>query len=63
MWCSGAAGRRAPALADAIQRLIAREDLRRDYAGAARRHAEQLLDLWRNGRRLGGIAGFEELIP
>lgn len=39
-------------LADAIQSLLLNEDLRRDYAERGRRHAEAILDLWRNGVRL-----------
>lgn len=41
-----------PALADAIERLLADEALRHRYAEAARRHVERHFDLWTNGRRL-----------
>jgi colanic acid/amylovoran biosynthesis glycosyltransferase len=44
--------REVPALADAIERLLADEALRRRYAEAARRHVERHFDLWTNGRRL-----------
>ena len=44
--------REVPALADAIEHLLADEGLRRRYAEAARRHVEYHFDLWRNGRRL-----------
>ena len=44
--------REVPALAEAIERLLADEALRRRYAEAARRHVEHHFDLWRNGRRL-----------
>jgi glycosyltransferase involved in cell wall biosynthesis len=40
------------ALADAIGCLLADERLRRQYAKAARQHAEAMFDLWANGRRL-----------
>ncbi len=40
------------ALADAIEKLLQSESLRRSYAEAARRFAEQSFDLWRNGKRL-----------
>jgi glycosyltransferase involved in cell wall biosynthesis len=41
-----------PALADAIERLLRDDALRRCYAEAARRHVERHFDLWTNGRRL-----------
>ncbi len=40
------------ALADAIATLLANPALRHTYADLARKHAEQTLDLWRNGARL-----------
>jgi glycosyltransferase involved in cell wall biosynthesis len=43
------------ALAGAIERLLQSEPLRRKYAMAARRYAEEKFDLWRNGKRLAEI--------
>jgi glycosyltransferase involved in cell wall biosynthesis len=43
------------ALADAIQALLRDPDLRRRYADAAREHAEENFDLWRNGKELAEI--------
>jgi glycosyltransferase involved in cell wall biosynthesis len=43
------------ALADAIKTLLANSLVRRSYADAARRYAEEQFDLWRNGRRLAAI--------
>jgi glycosyltransferase involved in cell wall biosynthesis len=40
------------ALADAIQALLRNADLRRRYADAARKYAEEKFDLWRNGKKL-----------
>jgi glycosyltransferase involved in cell wall biosynthesis len=40
------------ALADAIERLLGAGVLRRQYADAGRRYAEQQFDLWRNGSAL-----------
>lgn len=40
------------ALADGIETLLRDAELRRSYSERARRHAEQILDLWRNGARL-----------
>ena len=45
------------ALADGLETLLAKPDLRRTYAEAARRHAEETLDLWRNGARLAHHLG------
>lgn len=45
------------ALADAVQTLLAKPELRRTYAEAARRHAEETLDLWQNGARLARHLG------
>jgi colanic acid/amylovoran biosynthesis glycosyltransferase len=39
-------------LADAIKTLLSNEAMRRKYADAARKHAEQKYDLWRNGQHL-----------
>jgi len=43
------------ALAAAIADLLANDDLRRNYANAARRYAEREFDLWRNGERLARL--------
>lgn len=43
------------ALADGIETLLRNDSLRRSYAIAARRHAEEKFDLWRNGQRLASI--------
>jgi len=43
------------ALADAIEMLLRNDALRRRYADAARRHAEEKFDYRRNGRRLANI--------
>jgi len=43
------------ALADAIKTLLANAAMRRTYADAARKYAEEQFDLWRNGRRLANI--------
>lgn len=57
------------ALADAIQRLLDDPALRRSYAEAARKHAEQTFDLRRNGPRLAeffastGRRTHEHLVP
>ncbi len=45
------------ALAGAIGRLLADEPLRKQYSLEARRHAETMLNLWANGRRLAEILG------
>ncbi|MBN2474328.1 MAG: glycosyltransferase [Pirellulales bacterium] len=45
----------AGALAEAIALLLADEALRRRYAHAARQHAENLYDMWRNGLRLAAM--------
>lgn len=42
----------AAALADAIQKLLGDPTLRQTLAERARRHTEETLDMWRNGRRL-----------
>jgi glycosyltransferase involved in cell wall biosynthesis len=42
----------APALADAILKLLADPQLRQKFAREARHHAEETLDMWRNGARL-----------
>ena len=47
--------RNVEALADAIKTLLADPAMRRSYADAARKYAEEQFDLWRNGRRLGEI--------
>jgi glycosyltransferase involved in cell wall biosynthesis len=43
------------ALADAIEMMLMNVSLRRGYADAARRYAEEKFDLWRNGRRLADL--------
>jgi colanic acid/amylovoran biosynthesis glycosyltransferase len=43
------------ALADAIQMLLTHEALRLRYADAARRYAEDIFDLWRNGQKLAEL--------
>ena len=43
------------ALADAIKTLLANTAMRRTYADAARKYAEEQFDLWRNGRRLARV--------
>jgi glycosyltransferase involved in cell wall biosynthesis len=45
----------AKALANAIERLLTNDALRRSYAAAARRYVEEKLALWRNGQRLADI--------
>ena len=45
------------ALASAIGRLLADEPLRREYSQQARHHAETILNLWANGRRLAELLG------
>jgi glycosyltransferase involved in cell wall biosynthesis len=42
----------ATGLADAMEALLANEALRQKFAAAAREHAEQEYDLWRNGKHL-----------
>ena len=48
-------------LASAVQLLLENERLRRDLAAAARRHAEAMFDMWRNGRRLFSILDGERM--
>jgi colanic acid/amylovoran biosynthesis glycosyltransferase len=43
------------ALADAIQNLLANAPLRDKYAAAARKHAVENFDLWRNGEALANV--------
>jgi len=43
------------ALANAIEALLAKEDLRLRYAYEARKHAEEKFDVWRNGRQLAEL--------
>jgi colanic acid/amylovoran biosynthesis glycosyltransferase len=43
------------ALANAIKTLLANTAMRRTYADAARKYAEEQFDLWRNGRRLARV--------
>jgi glycosyltransferase involved in cell wall biosynthesis len=50
------------ALADAIQLLLESADLRRSYAEAARKYAENKFDLWRNGRRLAEVLNSTERV-
>jgi len=47
--------RDVPALADAVQRLLGDEGLRRHYAEAGRQYAEATYDMWENGKRLAQI--------
>jgi glycosyltransferase involved in cell wall biosynthesis len=42
-------------LANAIERLLTHEALRLRYADAARQYADEIFDLWRNGRRLADL--------
>ena len=43
------------ALAGAIKTLLANTAMRRTYADAARKYAEEQFDLWRNGQRLAKV--------
>jgi glycosyltransferase involved in cell wall biosynthesis len=45
----------AEALADGIRTLLSDSSLRRRYADAARKFAEEQFDTWRNGRRLAQV--------
>jgi colanic acid/amylovoran biosynthesis glycosyltransferase len=47
--------RNVEALVDAIMTLLANTAMRRAYADAARKYAEEKFDLWRNGRHLAEI--------
>ncbi len=47
--------RNVEALANALERLLGDDDLRRQYADAARRFAERKFDLWRNGSWLAEL--------
>ena len=42
-------------LADAIERMLINEILRRDYAATARKRVEETFDLWKNGQKLAAI--------
>jgi colanic acid/amylovoran biosynthesis glycosyltransferase len=48
------------ALADAIMRLLANNSMRRKYADAACKYAEEKFDLWRNGRNLAKLILFNK---
>ena len=50
-------------LANAIEALLINEVLRRRYAGAARRYAEEKFDLWRNGQDLANLLGSTKRVP